>query len=149
MDMTKETVKVRDLMTKKVIHLERNDTLDKADEAMELGGIRHIPVLDAGRLVGMVSQRDLFRSALSFALGYGEKGSRTLLKTLHVKDVMQEPVVTANPEATVGEAAQLMLSNKIGCLPVVDNGTMVGLLTETDILRHVSKKSPAVHAPRG
>lgn len=137
--MTQETVKVRSLMTKKVISLDRNDTLDMADDVMELGRIRHIPVLDAGKVVGMLSQRDLFRSALAFALGYGEKGRRTLLKTLNVKDVMHEPVVTIAPDASVTEAAKLMLSNKIGCLPVIEGGTMVGLLTETDILRYVTE----------
>lgn len=118
--MAKRVPRVKDLMTKKVSSLDRNDTLDMADDIMELGRFRHIPVLDKGRLVGIISQRDLFRSALSFALGYGKKGSKSLLKTLSVKDVMNEPVITIAPDATVTEAAKLMLAKKIGCLPVLE-----------------------------
>ena len=84
-----------------------------------------------------MSQRDLFRSALAFALGYGEKAKRSLLRSLGVKDVMSQPVVTAERGMTIGDAARLMLQKKIGCLPVVDHGALVGVLTETDVLRHV------------
>lgn len=106
---------------------------------MELGRIRHIPVLDADRVVGVVSQRDLFQSALAFALGYGEKGKGTLLRTLNVKDVMSQPVVTTDPGIRITDAARLMLERKVGCLPVIEDGRLVGILTETDILRYVAQ----------
>jgi CBS domain-containing protein len=59
------------------------------------------------------------------------------LKTLRVKEVMSEPAITISPEATIKEAARLMIERKIGCLPVVEGGRLVGIVTETDILRHV------------
>jgi CBS domain-containing protein len=136
-DMSKSDPKVREMMTKEVSTLGRNDTLDLADDVMTLERIRHLPVLDEGRVVGVVSQRDLFRSGLAVALGYGERAQKMLLKTLRVKEVMSEPAITVSPEATAKEAARLMLEHKIGCLPVVEGHALVGIVTETDILRHV------------
>jgi CBS domain-containing protein len=133
-----KTVRVRDLMTRKVTTLDRNDTLDMADEVMELGRIRHLAVLDEGKLVGIVSERDLFRFALAFALGYGSKARKTLLRTVVVKEVMSEPAITIEPDAGVRDAAALMLEKKIGCLPVVDEGKLVGILSESDVLKHVA-----------
>ncbi len=136
--MPPKKLKVRDLMTKKVTTLDRNDTLDMVDDVMELGRVRHMPVIEKGQIVGIVSQRDLFRSALAFAIGYGDKGRRTLLKTLNVKDLMKAPVITTEPDTPLAEAAALMVKKKIGCLPVLEAGKMVGILTETDVLRHVA-----------
>ena len=136
--MSPHDVKVKDLMTTKVSTLGRNDTLDLADNVMALERIRHLPVLDEQRVVGVVSQRDLFRSALAVALGYGERAQATLLKTIRVKEVMSEPAITIAPEATIKEAARLMIERKIGCLPVIDGGRLVGIVTETDILGYVA-----------
>ncbi|MGH8056177.1 MAG: CBS domain-containing protein [Candidatus Entotheonellia bacterium] len=135
--MCERTLTIREIMTTPVSTLGRNDTLDLADDLMRMGRIRHLPVLDEGRVVGVVSQRDLFRSALAVALGYGERAQRNLLKTLTVKMVMHEPAVTIAPDATVKEATRLMLEHKIGSLPVVEGHTLIGIVTETDILRAV------------
>ena len=135
--MSYHDVKVKDLMATNVSTLGRNDTLDLADNVMNLDRIRHLPVLDEKRVVGVVSQRDLFRSALAVALGYGERAQATLLKTLRVKEVMSEPAITISSEAPIKEAARLMIERKIGCLPVIEGGRLVGIVTETDILRHI------------
>jgi CBS domain-containing protein len=135
--MSHSDAMVKDIMTKEVSTLGRNDTLDIADDMMTLERIRHLPVLDEGRVVGVVSQRDLFRSALAAALGYGENAQKRLLRTLRVKEVMSEPAITISPEAAAKEAIRLMLERKIGCLPVVEGHTLVGIVTETDILRYV------------
>jgi CBS domain-containing membrane protein len=135
--MSQSDATVKEIMTKEVSTLGRNDTLDSADDIMTLERIRHLPVLDEGRVVGVVSQRDLFRSALAAALGYGEKAQKMLLRTIRVKEVMSEPAITVSPEASAKEATRLMLEHKIGCLPVVEGRTLVGIVTETDILRYV------------
>jgi CBS domain-containing membrane protein len=135
--MSHSDATVKEIMTKDVSTLGRNDTLDVADDMMTLERIRHLPVLDEGRVVGVVSQRDLFRSALAVALGYGENAQKRLLRTLRVKEVMSEPAIRISPEATAKEATRLMLEHKIGCLPVVEGHTLVGIVTETDILRYV------------
>jgi CBS domain-containing protein len=135
--MAASSVKVKDIMARDITTLGRNDSLDLADEVMTLARIRHLPVIDEGRVVGVVSQRDLFKSALAAALGYGETAQKKLLKTLRVKEVMSEPAIIISPEATIQEAVRLMLEKKIGCLPVVQGHTLVGIVTETDFLRYV------------
>ena len=135
--MSEGSMKVKDIMAQDVTTLGRNDSLDLADDVMTLGRMRHIPVIDAGQVVGVVSQRDLFRSALAVALGYGETAQKKLLKTLRVKEVKSEPPIIISPEATIKEAVRLMLKKKIGCLPVVQGHTLVGIITETDLLRYV------------
>jgi CBS domain-containing protein len=133
----KAAVTVRLLMSQDPATLGRNETLDLAESIMNLGRIRHMPVVDDGKIVGIVSQRDLFRSALITALGFGRKTTSALIKTIKIKEVMTEYVITISPEATVKEAARVMIDKKIGCLPVVEDQKLIGLLTETDILRYV------------
>jgi CBS domain-containing protein len=123
------------IMTTRVTTVDRNDTLDIADRAMAMRDIRHLPVMDGGRVVGVVSQRDLFRSALAAAIGLGSQAQTKLLKSLRVKVVMSEPAVTIGAEVTVAEAARVMLERKIGCLPVTREGALVGIVTDSDLLR--------------
>ena len=109
---------------------------------MRLGRVRHLPVVDDDdqTVVGIVTQRDLFRDALAQALGYGRHAQRKLLDTLSVKDVMATEVVTASPEASLVEAAKILTERKIGCLPVVENGKLVGILTEGDFVALVARQ---------
>lgn len=123
-------------MTREVATLGRNDQLTLADDVMRLGRIRHLPVLDddGQEVVGIVSQRDLFRGALAGALGYGEHAQRKVLDTLVVKEVMHPDVVTTAPDVPLAEAARVMMERKIGCLPVIENGRLAGILTEGDFV---------------
>ena len=131
---------VRDLMTADVIAAGRGDSLADAYETMLNLGFRHLPVVDGTRLVGIVSERDLFRSSLAQALGYASKDPRDLMKTLHIKDVMVTGVITIPPDTEVCEATKMMIEEKIGCLPVVDGTLLVGLITETDVLMQYIKE---------
>jgi CBS domain-containing protein len=126
------------VMTTRVATLDGNDTLDIADGVMAMARFRHLPVVEHGRVVGVVSQRDLFRSALAAALGFGRQGQTALLKSLRVKEVMSEPAVTIAPEASIADAARAMVEHKIGCLPVVAGGTLAGIVTESDLLRQLA-----------
>lgn len=130
-------MKVRDLMNADVATVRRNDQLQIADDLMNLGRIRHTPVLDdeGEEVVGILSQRDLFRGALARALGYGQRAQHKVLGMLSVKDVMTCDPVTVAPDLPLPEAARIMLDKKIGCLPVVEGGKLVGILTESDFLR--------------
>ncbi|MBI2359239.1 MAG: CBS domain-containing protein, partial [Deltaproteobacteria bacterium] len=87
-----------------------------------------------------LSQRDLFYSALVKALGVKHREQKDLMKTLRVREVMSQPVVTIPPDATVKQAARLMAEKKIGCLPVVEGEELVGLVTETDMLCYVASR---------
>jgi CBS domain-containing protein len=136
-----EGQRVRDLMKREVTTLQRNEKLTAADDIMRLGRIRHLPVLDEdGQLAGIVSQRDLFRGALARALGYGEYAQRKLLDGLLVKEVMTSEVITADPNMPLPEAARVLVQRKIGCLPVVEDGRLVGILTESDFVGMVAKQ---------
>src|SRR5262245_1840951 len=129
-------MRVRDLMTAEVTSLGRNDVLSIAADVMRLGRIRHLPVLDEdGALVGIVSQRDLFRGALARALGYGAHAQQKILGQILVKEVMTNDPVTIGPDAPLADAARLMLQRKIGCLVVVEDGRLAGILTESDFVK--------------
>ena len=136
-----EAKQVRDIMTAEVATLKRNDKLTLANDLMQLGRIRHLPVLDddGEQLVGIVTQRDLFRGALARALGYGEYAQRKMLDMLVVKEVMTTDVVTTTPEASLIEAAKVLMERKIGCLPVVEGERLVGIITESDFVALVAR----------
>lgn len=142
--MAEEPVRVRDWMTREPRTLGHNDRVSSADELMRMERIRHLPVLDEeGAVVGIVSQRDLFRSALARALGYGEAAQDRLLGLLRVKEVMSRPVETIGPDAPLVEAARRLRERRIGCLVVVEEGALAGILTEGDFVRHVAETAPA------
>jgi acetoin utilization protein AcuB len=126
---------VKEVMVKEIATLDVNDELSLAHDIMRLGRIRHLPVVDGSRLVGIVSERDLFRSSLAQALGYSGPDSRNQMKALRIKDIMVKEVTTISPEAKLYDAVKLMIDKKIGCLPVVEDDRLVGLITETDIMR--------------
>jgi CBS domain-containing protein len=137
-----EGMRVRDVMTAEVTTLQRNDKLTLADDIMRLGRIRHLPVVDEnGQLAGILSQRDLFRGALAKALGYGERAQRHLMDTLVVKELMTSDVITTTPDTLLAEAAQMLVERKIGCLPVVEAGRLVGIITEGDFVALAAKKN--------
>ena len=127
-------------MTRSVKTLDRNDTLSIADHLMRAERVRHLPVLDEeGRLAGIISQRDLFFNALVRALGYGSTTRDRTLDSILVKEVMIEDVVTTTPATAVVAAAQTMVDRKIGCLPVVEGDTLIGILSESDIVSAVAR----------
>ncbi len=127
---------VRDIMSAEVTTLGRNDTLLLAKDIMNLGRIRHFPVVEDDELVGVVSQRDLYRASLGTVMQYGEKAQRAFLESVAVKEIMVDPI-SIGPDATVQDAARLMMEHKIGCLPVLEDDRLVGIVTETDMLQVV------------
>ena len=130
-------VRVIDYMVRQPQVLGLNDTLDLAEDIMTMGRIRHLPVLHEGELVGIISQRDMFRSAAVTALGFAEDTQKALVKTIRIKEIMTEQVFTISADATVKQAARMMFDKKIGGLPVVEGKKLIGIITETDILRYV------------
>ena len=128
---------VREIMMGAPVTLKPEDTLDLANDVISLGRIRHIPVVEDGRLVGLLSERDLMGAAATQIFGLKQKRKSALLKSVLIKDVMKKKVITVNPETSIKETAHLMADKKIGCVPVVSAGALVGLVTTTDILRYV------------
>jgi CBS domain-containing protein len=129
----------REIMTGSPVTLKPEDTLDLANDVISLGRIRHIPIVEDGRLVGLLSERDLMGAATATVFGLRQKSKSALLKSVLIKDVMKKKVITAKPETAIKEIAHLMKERKIGCVPVVSEGALVGLVTTTDILRYVEE----------
>lgn len=132
-------MQVRQLMAVDVVTLDVGTTLDIADDIMKLKRIRHLPVLENEVLVGLVTQRDLFRAGLSSILEFRKHAVKEWLAQIHVREVMVRNLVTIDPESTVEDAVALMIDRKIGCLPVVADEKLVGLLSETDCLRYLRR----------
>jgi len=122
-------------MSKDIEVVDRNDNLRTVEGRMVTKQLRHLPVLEQGEVVGMVTQRDLFKAAMSSTMGYGEKAQQAYLQSVRVKEIMIYPVVTVAPDTSVAAAADLIITKGIGCLPVVDGTTLVGMVTKTDLLR--------------
>jgi CBS domain-containing protein len=128
---------VREIMMGSPVTLKPEDSLDLANDVISLGRIRHIPVVDGSRLVGIVTERDLIGAAASQIFGLKNKSKSALLKSVKIKEVMKKRVITVTPDTPIKEVAHLMADKKIGCVPVVSDGMVVGLVTTTDILRYV------------
>jgi len=137
-------LRVRDVMSQPVRTVGRNDKLSLADSLMAGGRIRHLPVLDEeGNLAGIVSRSDLFRGSLVKALGYGSVAQERVLESLLAKEVMTTEVFTTTPDAALADAARIMIEKKIGCLPVLEEGRLVGILTEGDFVALAARPGSA------
>jgi CBS domain-containing protein len=128
-------MQVREIMSKDIEVVDRNDNLRTVEERMATKQLRHLPVLEQGEVVGIVTQRDLFKAAMSSAMGYGEKAQQAYLQSVRVKEIMVYPVVTVAPDTSVAAAADMLMNKGIGCLPVVEDQRLIGIVTKTDLLR--------------
>ena len=126
---------VSEIMQREVATLREEDQLTVADDVMRLGQVRHLPVLSGEKLVGVVSNRDLLAASLTTALEFGARERRAFLRSVEVREVMTKNVVSVGPDMPVAKAARILIERRIGCLPVVKSGVLVGLVTETDLLR--------------
>ena len=109
-------------MTKNPVTASPDDYLSTVQAKMERGGFRHVPVVQDGRLIGIVTDRDL-RQHVGF------------LERTKVNAAMTENALTVTPQTTLEEAAQLLLKRKIGALPVLEEGELTGIITSNDILK--------------
>lgn len=131
---------VRDYMTPKVFTIRSDKKLVAVREIMNWAHVRHVPVVDAnGKLVGIVSHRDLLHAAISSVTEESEIERTRHLWKVHIEPIMVTNVRTIGPDEPVSTAARLMRSSKIGCLPVVENDKLVGIITDHDLLGIVEK----------
>lgn len=128
------TVTVRRLMTTDLVTVGERESLDRAETLMEEHRIRHLPVVDGRRLVGLVTQRDLLRALRSSLSGGSKVLNETIKEVATVGEIMTTDIVTFSPDATMLEAAGTMRELKLGCIPVVEGGRIVGIMTEADFL---------------
>ncbi len=128
-------MKVREIMVTEVVTLHVDEELSLASDIMNLARIRHLPIVEGELLVGIISQRDLFKASLASVMGYDYAETRDHLKSVAIREAMVKEVIIVDPDTEIQEAGRIMLEKKIGCLPVVRDKRLVGMVTETDILR--------------
>lgn len=139
-------MRVEELMTSKVFIVEQDDLIDRVFFLIHYERIRHLPVVEKGKVVGIVSDRDLYKAlGPKSSSGAIEVATGTNTTELHVvpkkvRHIMRRGVITVERDTSASDAAALMADNKIGALPVVDkDNKLVGILSSTDILRVFSK----------
>lgn len=122
-------------MRRNPVFVDEGDSMKKAMDLLKEHEIRHLPVLkDGERLVGILSERDLKQASPSPATALEIREIYYLLDKVKVKQIMTRRPYTVSSSAPIEEAALIIREKKIGCLPVVDDGKLVGILTETDII---------------
>ncbi len=132
---------VKNWMNPNVITVSPDTALPEAHRLMTEHRIRRLPVLQDGRLVGIVTLGDVREAEPSNATSLSIWELNYLLSRLPVAEIMTEAPKTVSQDATVGEAAHIMLTHKVSGLPVVDNaGIVVGIVTESDIFRMVAQE---------
>jgi acetoin utilization protein AcuB len=124
---------VQDVMQTKLFTVTPETTLPEALRLTGQRGVRHLPVLDGDRLVGILSDRDLRRTMASPATSLEAHELNYLLDRLRVGEIMTRTVITIGRMFPIEAATCLMVQEKIGALPVTDDGRLVGLVTETDV----------------
>lgn len=133
---------VRDLMTEQVFTLRPGNNLATLYDLMDSKHVRHVPIVDSEEeLVGLVTHLDLSRSALGRLDDLPLSAERDALSTKKIRNIMLTEPDTIEPDAPLKDAAQLLLENKVGCLPVVEGLRLVGILTEADFVRDFLERS--------
>ncbi len=123
-------------MTKNPMTVNSDVKIDEAANLMKTRGFRRLPVVDDGKLVGFISDRDIMRVAPSPATTLSKYEINSLLAKIKVSDIMQKNVIAVQADAPIEEAALLMYKNRIGGMPVISSvGAVVGVITETDIFK--------------
>ncbi len=133
----KKDVSVSEIMTRNILRLSLSDDLSKAEIIMKKNHIRHLPVVEDEKIIGMVSLNDLLRISFADAVGAeGEEVESTVYDMFSIEQVMTKKVDYISSETTVAEAANLFLTHEYHALPVVDNDCLTGIVTTTDIIKY-------------
>ena len=125
---------VRKKMKKDLITIAKDERMTVAKKIMKEKNIRHLPVVEGKRLVGLLTNMDIRKAEASPATSLEIRELHYLLDKLTVSEIMTRNVITISPDVSVEEAAILLHDNKIGCLPVVEDGNLIGIITENDVM---------------
>jgi len=132
-------MRIRDVMTRNPITVDSETLVLDAQKVMKENNIRRIPVVDKGKLVGIVTKHDLLEASPSPATSLSVFELNYLLAKMKVKEIMKKNPLTLGPDTPFEEALRLGQEKKIGSFPVVENGKLVGITTESDIIRFVTR----------
>ena len=127
-------MKVSDRMTRDVVTLEEDQSLRDALSMQQRHKIRHIPIVTLGRIVGILTDRDLKRASPSLLSGISQEKYDELLDTTLVGQVMTRNPESVTPETSIKEVAKILIDQKFGALPVTDKNQLVGIITDIDLL---------------
>jgi CBS domain-containing membrane protein len=129
---------VTEIMTKNVITLNTNDTLDTAESLFKKNKIRHIPVVSGEHIIGMLSYTDLLRISFADAVDDDEKDVDTIVYNMFtIEQVMAKNLVSVDPDTTIKEVAEILAKKEFHALPVLDDKKLVGIVTTTDLINYL------------
>jgi len=135
--------RVRDIMSSALTTVPRGSTLLDASVAMRRSAIRHLPIVEGERLVGIVTERDIQRCSPSLLTDITPEEYNAIFENTPIERVMSKDPISVTPDASLRDAVLLMLEHKVGCLPVVEADRLVGLLTRGDLLNVLLNLLPA------
>ena len=125
---------VRKKMHKDLVTISKDERMTVAKKILKEKNIRHLPVVEGKKLIGLVTNMDIRKAEASPATSLEIRELHYLLDKLTVGEIMTRNVITISPDISVEEAAILLHDNKIGCLPVVEDGNLIGIITENDVM---------------
>lgn len=129
-------LRVKDLMTEELFVLKTTDTLKTARSLMSLARIRHVPIVDrSNQFLGIMTHRDILQASISRFAEVDKVVQDEIDAGIPVTEIMRKDVTTVDPEMMLRDAAEILLNHKYGCLPVVQDKTLVGIITEADFLK--------------
>jgi len=132
-------MRIRDVMTKNPITIDSETLVLDAQKIMKENNIRRLPIVDKGKLVGIITQHDLLEASPSPATSLSIHELNYLLAKMKVKEIMKKNPLTLTPDIPFEEALKIGQEKKIGSFPVVDKGKVVGIVTESDIVRFLTR----------
>ena len=128
--------RIKDIMTTEVFTLHATQTLALARFLMKLKHVRHIPIIENDNcFVGLLTHRDLLSYTISLVADPDQNEQEEIDDYIHLGHVMKTNIVTVDPEMNLRDAIPILLENKYGCLPVISDGKLVGIVTEADFLK--------------
>lgn len=125
---------VRKKMKTDLVTITKNERMTVAKKILEEKNIRHLPVVEGKKLIGLVTNMDIRKAEASPATSLEIRELHYLLDKLTVGEIMTRNVITISPDVSVEEAATILHDNKIGCLPVIEDANLVGIITENDVM---------------
>jgi len=136
-------MRVEELMTSHVFTVEPHDLIDRVFFLIHYEKVRHLPVIEKGKLIGMVSDRDMYKAlgpkSNSNAIEANKSGTELHVIPKKVQNIMRRGIISIPPETLASDAAAIMAEHKIGAIPVTQDDKLLGILSATDILRVFSK----------
>ena len=134
-----DKITVKEIMTKDVVAVAPTDRLVHARRQMMDANVGRLPVIDDDELVGMITSKDLMRAFIDFRKNVPEKYQKTQIKEVVVEDIMSSNPSYVSKEMSISEVSKIMMETGYNGLPVVEEGKVVGIITQTDILRLIEK----------